>query len=229
MSFLPFVRLWIWISAFASLAGWTLSAAGQLNRAGYAAGFAAFAVFIFAFRKSLGFEPGKNILRLKKFSRRFCRLLPFCFAALAVLIFLGGALYAPGNYTGLAYRVGRVLQWLSHGHWFWIHTANFRMNDRACGIEWLSAPVLLFTHSTRALFLLNFLPFLLLPGLIFSIFTQLGIRARVAWQWMWLVPTRYNFIFPTGGIAKENFPAGFSPAAVDFGLRAWKSRRPADL
>jgi hypothetical protein len=229
MSFLPFVRLWIWVSAFASLAGWTLSAAGQLNRAGYAAGFAAFAVFIFAFRKSLGFGPGKNILRLKKFPRRFCRPLPFCFGALAVLIFLGGALYAPGNYTGLAYRAGRVLQWLSHGHWFWIHTADFRMNDRACGMEWLSAPVLLFTHSTRGLFLINFLPFLLLPGLVFSIFTQLGVRAHVAWCWMWLLPTGYNFILQAGGIANDTFPTVYALAAMDFGLRAWKSRRPSDL
>ena len=35
MTFVPLVRLWIWVSAFASAAGWTLSAAGQLNRAGY--------------------------------------------------------------------------------------------------------------------------------------------------------------------------------------------------
>ena len=103
------------------------------------------------------------------------------------------------------------------------------MNDRACGIEWLSAPVLLFTHSTRGLFLINFLPFLLLPGLVFSVFTQLGVRARVAWHWMWLLPTGYNFILQAGGNANDTFPAVYALAAVDFGLRAWKSRRPADL
>jgi len=227
---LPCVRLWLWVSAFASLAGWALSAAGQLNRAGYAAGFAAFAVFIFVFRKGLGFAAKAEVQRLKsKVLRRFRRPLPFCFAALALLIFLGGALYAPGNYTGLAYRAGRVLQWLAHGHWFWIHTMDFRMNDRACGIEWLSAPVLLFTHSTRGLFLINFLPFLLLPGLIFSIFTQLGIRARVAWHWMWLLPTGYDFILQAGGNANDTFPTVYALAAMDFGLRAAKSRRPADL
>ena len=42
---LPFVRLWLWISAFASLAGWGLSAAGELNRTGYAVAAAAVAVF----------------------------------------------------------------------------------------------------------------------------------------------------------------------------------------
>jgi hypothetical protein len=240
---LPCVRLWLWISAFASLAGWGLSAAGQLNRAGYAAAFAAFAVIAFVFRRGLTAKsavhspqsavPGVHWqVRLwtldcglwTKIWRRLRRPLPFCFAALALLIFLGGALYAPGNYTGLAYRAGRVLQWLAHGHWFWIHTADYRMNDRACGIEWLSAPILLFTQSTRGLFLINFLPFLLLPGLIFSIFRQLGVRARVAWHWMWLLPTGYNFILQAGGNANDTFPTVYALAAVDFGLRAWKSR-----
>jgi hypothetical protein len=222
---MPLVRLWLWISAFASLAGWALSAAGQLNRAGYAAAFAAFAIFIFAFRNGLGFTPGRTSLRTRKISRRFRRPLPFCFGALAVLIFLGGAVHAPGNYTGLAYRAGRVLQWLSHGHWFWIHTTDYRMNDRACGIEWMSAPVLLFTQSTRGMFLINFLPFLLLPGLIFSVFTRLGVRARVAWHWMWLLPTGYDFILQAGGIANDTFPTVYALAAVDFGLRAGKSWR----
>ena len=218
----PFVRLWLWISAFASLAGWGLSAAGELNRRGYAAAFAVFAVFIFLRRKEFGIQSLKFKVQSSRFSifRRFRRALPFCFGALAVLVFLGGAIHAPGNYTGLAYRTGRVLQWLSHGHWFWIHTADFRMNDRACGIEWLSAPVLLFTHSTRALFLINFLPFLLLPGLIFSIFTRLGVRARVAWHWMWLLPTGYNFLLQAGGIANDTFPTVYALAAVDFALRA---------
>ena len=218
---LPCVRLWLWISAFASLAGWGLSAAGELNPAGYAVAFAVFAVFVSIFRKGLGFSA-KSVVsgQWSKVMRRFRRPLPFCFGALAVLIFLGGAIHAPGNYTGLAYRAGRVLQWLSHGHWFWIDTEDYRMNDRACGIEWLSAPLLLFTNSTRGLFLINFLPFLLLPGLIFSIFTRLGVRARVAWQWMWLLPTGYNFILQAGGIANDTFPTVYALAAVDFALRA---------
>ena len=243
----PFVRLWLWISAFASLAGWGLSAAGELNRKGYAAAFAAAAVavfFLLRWKKHSTFniqhrtsnEGGRiqNIGRwmlnvecsmfLKKSLRRFRRPLPLCFGALAVLIFIGGAIHAPGNYTGLAYRTGRVLQWLSHGHWFWIDTADYRMNDRACGIEWLSAPILLFTNSTRGLFLVNFLPFLVLPGLIFSVFTRLGVRARVAWHWMWLLPAGYNFILQAGGIANDTFPTVYALAAVDFALRAWKSR-----
>jgi hypothetical protein len=229
MSFLPLVRLWLWVSVFASVAGWTLSALGQLHRPGCVFFWAALTVLVFVCRRKLGFVAGRNISCGKKFLRRFRRPLPFCFAVLSLLVFLGGVLYPPGNYTGLNYRLARVLQWLAHGQWCWIHTPNFRMNDRACGIEWLTVPLVLFTKSDRLLFLLNFIPFLLLPGLVFSVFRQLGVRAAVAWQWMWLLPTGYNFLLQAGGITNDTFPAVYALAALDFGCRAWLSRRSADL
>jgi hypothetical protein len=229
MSFVPLVRLWIWISVFASAVGWTLSAFGQLNRIGYGICFIAFVIFLWLGCKELGLIPAGKLFCLKKFLRRFRHPLPLCFAALAILVFLGGALYPPSNYTGLNYREARVLQWLAHGHWFWVHTANYRMNDRACGIEWLTAPLLLFTKSDRALFLINFIPFLLLPGLIFSVFTRLGVRARVAWQWMWLLPTGYDFLLQAGSIANDTFPAVYALAAIYFAASAWSSRCVADL
>ena len=254
---LPCVRLWLWISAFASLAGWALSAAGQLNRAGYAVAFAVFAVFIFLRRKDLGFEPGNTFrdgsfsmvgtprcgvrtaqravptLKLmqcqisrygKKFRRRFRRPLPFCFGALAGLIFLGGAIYAPTHYNAMTYHIPRVLQWLAAERWHWIHTPVTRMNYSGCDFEWLTAPLLLFTNSDRGLFLLNFIPFLLLPGLVFSVFTRLGVRARVAWQWMWLFPTGYIFLLQAGSAGNDAFSTVYALAAVDFALRAWKTR-----
>ncbi len=229
MSFLPLVRLWIWVSVFASAAGWTLSALGQLNRAGYGIALAVFILLMWVARREWSGMPGGKNGGWAKIRRRFCRPLPLCFAALAALILLGGVLYPPTSYTGLNYREARVLQWLSHDHWLWIHTANYRMNDRACGIEWLTAPLLLFTKSDRALFLVNFLPFLLLPGLVYSVFTRLGVRARVAWQWMWLLPTGYNFLLQAGGISNDTFPAVYALAAVDFAARAWSSRRTADV
>jgi hypothetical protein len=150
------------------------------------------------------------------------------FVVLSVLILLGGILYPPSNHTALTYRIPRVLQWLERGHWFWIHTSDYRMNDRACGIEWLSAPLLLFTKSDRTLFLLNFIPFLLLPGLVFSLFTRLGVRPRVAWQWMWLLPTGYTFLLQAGSTGNDTFPTVYVLAALDFACRAWVSRRPAE-
>jgi hypothetical protein len=222
---MKFAKLWIWVSALASLAGWSLSAIGQLNRAGYAVFFGLVAVVLFFCSRKIhfSFPPAKKILR------RFRRLLPLAFFALALLIFVSGVIYPPSNYTGLNYRLARTLQWLAHDQWCWIHTPIFRMNDRACGIEWLSAPLVLFTNSDRLLFLLNFIPFLLLPGLVFAVFTRIGVRARVAWQWMWLAPTGYDFLLQAGGITNDTFPAVYALAMLAFGARAWATRRPADL
>ncbi len=145
------------------------------------------------------------------------------------MAFLGGALYEPSNYDGLSYRIPRVLNWLADGQWHWIHTAYPRVNTRACGIEWVSAPVLALFKTDRPLFLINVLSFLLLPGLVFGVLTRMGVRRRVAWHWMWLVPTGYCFLLQAGSVANDSFGAPFALAAVDFALRSKVSRRPLDL
>src|SRR5882724_6152446 len=229
MSFLPFVKLWLWISVIASVVGWTLSALGELNRPGYAIFFCLAGFLLWFGRRRLQLFPPNQGAGWRKFRRRFRRPLPLAFAFLALLVLLGGILYPPTNHTALTYRIPRVLQWLAHGQWFWIHTLNYRMNDRACGIEWLSAPLLLFAKSDRGLFLLNFIPFLLMPGLVFSFFTRVGVRPRVAWQWLWLLPTGYTFLLQAGSIGNDTFPTVYALAAVDFACRAWTSRRASDL
>jgi len=59
-----------------------------------------------------------------------------------------------------------------------------------------------------------------MPGLIYSVFTRLDIRKRVAWYWMWLTPTGYCFVLQAGSIANDAAGAVFALAAVDFALRA---------
>jgi hypothetical protein len=220
MLFLRAVQFWILLSTLASVAGWTLSALGMLNKTGYAIFAAVVIALAFVFRKSSLFSPVPPGRAVRKLPNRFRRFLPVAFAILAALVFISGCLYAPTNHTGLSYRLPRVLQWLQHGGWFWINTPNYRMNDRACGIEWLSAPFLLFLKSDRALFSLNFIPFILMPGLIFSVWTRLGVRPRVAWHWMWLVPTGYCFLLQAGGIANDAFPTFYALAMMGFALRA---------
>ena len=229
MSFLPLVRIWIWVSVLASAAGWLLSALGQLNRTGYAVFAGVVVAGLWLGRKALGgaaatdSSTGENSGRG---SGAGCRpALP----AWRFWFSWGPRFYPPTTHEGLTCRVPRVLHWLAEGHWHWIHTPNARMNDRPCGFEWLAAPLLLFTRSDRGLFLINFIPLLLLPGLIFSVFTRLGVRPRVAWHWMWLLPTGYNFLLQSGSLGNDTTPAFYALAAVDFGLRAWASRRPADL
>jgi hypothetical protein len=180
-------------------------------------------------RKALGLTSPGGFCSWRKFRARFRRWLPASFVVLAFLVLLGSALYPPTNHTAMTYRTPRVLHWLTEGHWHWIHTANYRMNNRCCGFEWLTAPVLLFTHSDRCLFLLNFITFLLLPGLTYSVWVRLGVRPRVAWYWMWLLPTGYSFLLQAGSLGNDTFPTVYALAALDFGLRAWVTRRPSDL
>lgn len=213
----------------ASLAGWLLSLVGQLNRIGYVVVGVVALIVLNEARTRRAVDFGKGPWRWRKLFRRFHRGFPLMFAVLAALVFLSGLLYAPSNHTGLSYRIPRVLHWLQAGEWHWIFTPNLRMNTRACGIEWLSAPLLLFTKSDRLLFLLNFIPFLLLPGLLFSALTRLGVSPRVAWPWMWLLPTGYVFLLQAGSGGNDAYPVAYALAAVDFALRAWRSRRASDL
>ena len=189
----------------------------------------AVAVGLWLGRKHLGWEPAGRVFNWRKVRARFRRWLPAGFAGLTFLILLGSTLYPPTTHQALSCRVPRVLHWLAEGQWYWIHTPTARMNDRPCELAWLSAPLLLLTRSDRGLFLANFLPFLLLPGLIFSMFTRLGVRPRVAWHWMWILPTGYSFLLQAGSLGDDTTPAIYALAAMDFGLRAWESRRVSDL
>ena len=150
------------------------------------------------------------------------------FLILAACALAGGMLYAPANWDALAYRTPRVLNWLDAEKWHWIHTSTPRMNVRATGFEWLTAPLILLTKTDRALFIINLISFLLLPGLIFSVFTRIGVRARVAWHWMWLLPGGYVFALQAGSIGNDAFGAVYALAAVDFALRAQVTNRFRD-
>ena len=227
MSFAPFVRVWIVASALASVAGWVLSLAGCLNRWGYAAFLGLGLILLLLARRDRVITIGCR--SWVKARSRFSRPAPFLFGVLAFLVLVGGVLYAPSNYDALTYRLPRVLNWLARGNWHWIHTANYRMNDRTCGFEWLMAPGILFTRSDRALFLINFISFLLLPGLVFSVLLRLGASRRVAWFWMWLLPTGYNFLLQAGSLGNDTFAAVYALAAMDFALRASESRRLSDV
>ena len=225
---MPAIIFWIWFCAYLNCAGWTLSALHQLNAAGYSVALLIGFIALFVWRKtnSRQFFPQ---IHCQKFRRRFRRPFPLAFLILAAMAFLGGAIHAPNNYDALAYRITRVLHWLAENHWHWIHTVFQRVNTRGCGIEWVSAPFIALLKTDRLLFLINIVSFLLLPGLIFSVFTRLGVRRRVAWHWMWIVPTGYGFLLQAGSLGNDLFPAPFALAAVDFALRAKISRSPRDF
>ncbi|HEV2454527.1 MAG TPA: hypothetical protein VGY98_09705, partial [Verrucomicrobiae bacterium] len=127
------------------------------------------------------------------------------------------------------YRLPRVLHWLAAGHWEWIHTDFPRLNNRACGIEWLTAPLIAIFKTDRVLFLINFVSFLFLLGLTYGVLSRLGVRRRVAWHWMWIAPTGYCFLLQAGSIGNDSFAAPFALAAIFFALRARETGRISDL
>ncbi len=228
---------WIWRvgllwAAGLNAAGWVLSACGALNGMAYAA------VLGLGFVGTFAWWQGERatVLGARQWPRRlgwgrwrWRQFLPQSFLILAILGLLGGLLFPPNNIDALAYRTPRVLHWLAEGRWHWIECPYQRLNVRACGFEWLTAPILALTHSDRPLFLLNLVCFLALPGLVFSVLVQAGVSRRMAWSWMWLFPTGYCFAIQAGGIGNDLYGATVSAAACAFGWRARRRRTAEDL
>jgi hypothetical protein len=224
------VRLWISISALLVGAGWILSALHQLNRAGYAVVFALAGIAAVCWQRKAKWRPRNNPAQhFQKISRRFKRPVPLLFLLLALLALLSGALFPDLNYDTDAYRLPRVFHWLSAGQWHWIHTSDPRMNIAGCGFEWLCAPLILFTHTDRFLFLINWISYLMLPGLIFSVFTRLQVRPRVAWWWMWFLAAGWCFALQAGSVDNDSLAAVYILAAVNLALLAREKNSAADL
>jgi hypothetical protein len=227
---LTIVRFWVLLSTLLVGAGWVLSALHQLNRVGYGVVFALAGIVVFVWRKNLRGTPQINTTRLwHKFKRRFSRSAPKLFLLLVVLAFVSGSLLPDLNYDTDAYRLPRVFHWLWFERWHWIHTFDARMNIAGCGFEWLTAPLILFTRTDRWMFLVNWISYLMLPGLIFSVFTRLQVRPRVAWWWMWFLSAGWCFALQAGSTDNDSLAAIYILAAVDLALRAGEKKTVGDL
>jgi hypothetical protein len=227
------VKCWLAYNAACSVGGWALSAMGQLNGAGYVAlaiaGVALGAVAASARPHRVKPRFATRRHRLGRQLRRFRRPLPAIYLLILIGSIVGGMIYAPSNYDMLTYRLPRMLHWLAAGRWHWIHAGIQRMNYSGVGWEWASMPPLLLTHSTRLLFLLNIVAYLLLPGLLFAFLRSLGAGGRAAWNWMWILPTGLIFVMQTGGGANDTMAVDFVLAAIVFGRRAARSARGAEM
>lgn len=217
------VTAWVVFCVFCNVLGWVLSALHELNAGGYAVAFGLGLVAFAGWKwktNAVFFRPND----FAKSRRRFRRPFPMAFLILAALAILGGVIYAPSNYDALAYRLPRVLHWLAEGHWHWIHTDFERVNRRGPGIEWVCAPIMALFKTDRPLFLLNAISFLLLPGLIFNVFTKLGVRGRTAWYWMWPLSCGYCFLLQAGSIGNDLFTVPLVLAAMDYALRSHQQK-----
>ncbi len=222
------VQLWVWFCAYLNLAGWILSVCHQLDSLGYCIALVVFILTTHALRHHFTVQDNFSDW-LRKSRRRFRKILSALFLVVASLVFLGGVLYAPTNYDALTYRLPRVLNWLAAGHWFWVPTINDRMNYSAPATEWLIAPQLAIFHSDRTLFLMNAVSFLLMPGLLFSIFRQTGVARKVAWTWMWILPLACGYATQAGSFGNDLTGAVFGLASVHFGLRARRTGKLQDV
>lgn len=224
------METWLLVSALLIAGGWLLSVLHSLNVGGCIGLLFCLGVLLPGWVKKRANEsrPQRPCNGWRRFKTHFRRPLPLAFLLLAALAVLGGVLYAPNNYDGLSYRLPRMLNWAADQQWSWIHSINPRLNNRASGYEWLTMPLLILTGTDRAFFLPNAISFLLLPGLIFSLLTRLGIAPRVAWPWMWLLPSGYCFVLQAGGSSNDLLAAPYALAAVVFALKARKSQQAAD-
>ena len=177
--------------------------------------------------KNGGGEVATRSWRFSRLLRRFRRPAPLLFLLLAGLTLAAGVLYRDNNGDSDSYRLPRVLHWLAQGQWHWIRTMDPLMNITNCNFEWLSAPLILFTHTDRTLFLINWISLLLLPGLTFSFLKSLGVRPRVAWWWMWLLASGWCFAFQASSTVNDSFAGVYALAGVVLTLQARREGNPS--
>ena len=162
---------------------------------------------------------------LKKWQRRFFRPLPFFYLVIVALSLAAALMISPPwSFDATSYRLPRVLYWWTAHHWYWIGTLDNRLDFSSCGYEWQMLPVLLLTRTDGLIFLLSWLPFLLLPGLAFSAFRTLGVNGRSARRWMWLLPAGFCYALQCSGLQNDGYMAGYTLAAVVFAGLAWRQR-----
>jgi len=235
------LEIWLLYAATCSAAGWILSYFRILNAPAYL-----ILHIFFLFIVSLLYRtPLKKLFALRTFHKikaRFFptrrpneslislrRLLPSSFFLLSLLALFAGSIHSPNNFDALAYRLPRVLCWLQDSGWSWLHTNNIRLNTRATGFEWLIAPQMSLLHTDRFLFLLNYLSFLLIPGLMFCLLRECRADARIAWLWMWLFPTGYGYLLQSSGICNDAYAAVYALSASTLALRFVCNHKTRDL
>jgi hypothetical protein len=219
--------LCVLVFALCNFIGWVLSAVHALNKTGYALSILAAGAMTFWWMRASGISIRPPNTR--KWRRRFRRPFAMGFLTLVALAAIGGAIYQPGNYDGLAYRTPRVLHWLAENQWHWIHTDFGRLNSRGAGFEWATAPLLLFAGTDHLVFLINLACFALMPGRCYAVFTRLGARRKTAYAWMWLFAAALGFVMQGGSSGSDLFGAFCAACAIEFALRARQSGRSEAL
>lgn len=217
--------IWLIWSAWCSAAGWLLSAAHKLDGYGYAAILPVLLVGGWFWLKGTASGAFRSSHPIRKFFHRLGQPAPLVYFSIALLSLLAGALYTPWSFDAATYRLPRILYWWSAQHWYWIGTLDHRLDFSSTGFEWQMLSIIISTRSDRLLFLINWLPFLLLPGLVFVAFRALGVRGRSARRWMWLLPSAYCIALQCGGVQNDGYSVNFLLAALAFAVFGCRTRQ----
>lgn len=161
--------------------------------------------------------------------RRFRRPFPLLYLLCALSALIGGSIHMPTNHDALSYRVPRLLHWLSTGQWHNIGGADTRMDFSGTGFEAMMLPAFAALHTLRFAFLINVVSYLLLPGLIFSVFSALGVKRTIAARWMWIIPCASCFAMEAGSIGNDLPVCVYVLAALFFGFKAIKTGKWSDV
>jgi hypothetical protein len=206
------------------LAGWGLSALSALHARGYLLLLPLLVLACVIFWRKTAAEASASYVPWRKWFKRM-KTSPawMAWCVVVILVLIGALCHAPSNYDGITYRLPRLLYWLQENRWHWIQGLDHRQNVSGLGHEWMITPIIAITRSDRALFLINFVPYLLLPGLFYIAACGLGIRSRVAAWWMCIVPLAYGITLQAGSIGNDLLPMALGLAALAFAAQARKS------
>ena len=201
----------------------------QLDGWGHLAMLPALLAGIYFWLKSTA-SSRDDFFNFNKWRQRLFRPLPLIYLAIAGLSLLAALInFPPWSIDAVSYRLPRILYWWSAQHWHWIGTLDHRLDFSSAGFEWQMLPLLELTHSSRFLFLLNWIPFLLLPWLTFLAFRALGVNGRSSRRWMWLLPSGYCIALQCSGLQNDGYSVNYLLAAIAFAAFAFHSRQASGL
>ena len=217
---LNLAAVWVFFSGWCVLGGYALSLIHALQPSG----IAILLVAGLASSCGLWFRAQGGTLRTGRIRwRRYLKPFPLLYVACVALALTGGLLHSPSNYDALCYRVPRMLHWLSAGQCHWIGSFDTRRDFSSHGFEWLMMPWFGTFGTFRFTFLINVISYLLMPGLVFSVFSSLGVRRSVAATWMWILPCGSCFVMEAGSIGNDFIATIYVLAAMVFALKARES------
>ena len=222
---LALVRLWIWLNTVLVAGGWGLSAVHALDPLGYALLVLPLLAGAWLFCRSRGGRgTAWRLIPLRRFRRRLPCLFLLLFLMACSAARSGGPSSRMASPTGPRASSTGCISTVGMDS-----PMDPRKNNRGVGYEWVTAPLLLFSHTDRPLFLINLASLALLPGLIFSFLRGEWVAPRVAWSWSWVLAGATGFVLQAGGIAADLHAVPFYLAAIVFARRAVGSGRWSDL